>query len=392
MKICVVGSSKKFYSGLSAYTTVMANALAMQNHQVSVILLRNLVPMFLYPGRDRVGRQNTITELRSDIDVYEGMDWNSPVSWIAGRRFLEKCEPDVIIMHWWTSSVAHMQLALAGSRRKMSRKPLLLMEMHEVVDPLEESILPIKLYSRIAGRRLVRLSDGYLVHSNETKAAVAKVYGIDSSKVFVVPHGPYDNYAIEARENARRDLNLEDGFTLLNFGMVRRYKGIPLLVEAFGLLPPDVARRSKLVIAGEDWGDDPGIGSAIERSPYRDRIIFKAEFVPDEKVGKYFAAADVVVLPYERTCGSGVVSIAMAQGKPVITSDLSTMRECMDGYEAGYFFGLNDVMGLRDQMLDAFNKWDRGELPPVTAAALGWDKIVARYEDVVTELRADQCV
>jgi glycosyltransferase involved in cell wall biosynthesis len=274
----------------------------------------------------------------------------------------------------------------------MCGKPLLLLEMHEVVDPLEESILPIRMYSWIAGRCLVSACNGYVVHSRETREAVARAYGIDAAKIFVVPHGPYDNYSINATDTAKKDLNLGDGFTILNFGMLRRYKGISILVDAFGLLPAVIARKSWLVIAGEDWGDDPEIRPAIERSPFRDRIVFRAEFVPDEEVGVYFSAADVVVLPYQRTCGSGVANIALAQRKPIITTDLATMRECLDGYHGAEYFLVNDTTGLRNQILKAFERWERGEntLTPAAKTAATWERIVAGYERIVDDLRREK--
>jgi hypothetical protein len=55
MRICVVGPSKMFFSGVTAYTICLANSLAKRN-QVSVILLRNLLPRSLFPGREHVGK------------------------------------------------------------------------------------------------------------------------------------------------------------------------------------------------------------------------------------------------------------------------------------------------------------------------------------------------
>jgi len=54
-KICIVGSSKRFFSGITTHTIFLANALANRN-QVSVILLRQLLPRFLFPGREHVGK------------------------------------------------------------------------------------------------------------------------------------------------------------------------------------------------------------------------------------------------------------------------------------------------------------------------------------------------
>lgn len=96
-KICIVGSSKRFYGGLTTHTIFLANALSKRNH-VSVVLLRNLLPRFLYPGRDHIGQTNYLVDFNPGIEVYEGMDWYSPRTWHGANKFLRKHQPDAIIM------------------------------------------------------------------------------------------------------------------------------------------------------------------------------------------------------------------------------------------------------------------------------------------------------
>lgn len=391
MRICIVGSSKRFFSGISAYTIVMANAFAEQGHKVSVVLLRNLVPLFLYPGRNRVGKGEYMIDFHPDVDVYNGMDWNAPASWVKAQRFLATQKPDAIIMHWWTSSVAHMQFLLAVCRRLNGIRPKLILEMHEVVDTLEENILPIRVYSRVGGRALLSACDGYTAHSEEARQAIISAYKLAGDTIDVVPHGPYNMYGTYDREVARKELNL-NGFTILYFGMIRQYKGVSLLVRAFNKLPPELAGNMHLVIAGENWGDDTELMEVLNNSPYRDRIIFKSEFIPDENVPKYFTASDVVVLPYLRTCGSGVINIAAAQGKPVVTADLDTMTECLDGYVGARFFPVGDVDALRDRLLDAYDSWVVNGVQTYQFTGITWEAIVKKYEDIIGEMDKRQRV
>ncbi|ADY55207.1 glycosyl transferase group 1 [Syntrophobotulus glycolicus DSM 8271] len=385
MRICVIGSSKKFFSGISAYTIVMANAFAEQGHQVSVVLLRNLVPLFLYPGRERVGKGEYIMDFRPDVTVYNGMDWNAPASWFKARRFLARQNPEVIIMHWWTSSVVHMQLVLAACRRLNGLRSKLILEMHEVVDTLEEKILPIRVYSRVGGRALLRGCDGYTAHSEEARQAMIRTYQLAEDKIDVIPHGPYEIYGTPDRGLARKEMDL-DGFTVLCFGLIRQYKGVSLLVRAFNTIPPGYAANMHLVIAGEDWGDDTELRPELERSPYRDRIIFRPEFIPDERVPKLFAASDVVALPYLRTCGSGVIHIAVAQGKPVITADLDTMSECLQDYGGARFFPAGNVDALRDRLLEAYHNWVVNGVQTYQFTGMSWEAIVKKYEDIIEEM------
>lgn len=387
MKICIVGSSKKFFSGISAYTIVMANAFREQGHEASVILLRNLVPLFLYPGRERVGQGSFPVDFHPDIKVYGSMDWNSPASWAGAYKFLKEQSPDAIIMHWWTSSVAHMQTLIALSKyMHRGKKPLLILEMHEVVDPLEEKILPIRLYSRMGGKALVNLCDVITAHSNEAREAIARTYNIPRSKIYVVPHGPYDVYGIFDRQAARKELNLKGFFTVLCFGMIRQYKGVPLLIEAFNGIPEEMARNIRLVIAGEDWGDDPELLPALSVSPHREKIIFKPEFIPNDYVSKYFAAADIVVLPYTRSCGSGVVNIAVAQGKPIISSNIETLKESLAGYQGASFFPAGDVKTLRNIIMKAYSNQKSDGIKKYQFTSITWDSITNKYYFIIQGL------
>jgi glycosyltransferase involved in cell wall biosynthesis len=340
------------------------------------------VPLFLYPGKDRVGKSEHTLEFHTDINVYDGMDWNSPGTWIGAWNFMRRTKPEALIVQWWTSSVAHMLIFLALFRRLIGIKPCLVLEMHEVVDTLEESILPIRLYSRLAGRLLIKLSDVFVAHSSEAKNAINQIYHIPEEKIYVIPHGNYDFYETLDTLQSKKEMGLE-GFVILYFGMIRQYKGVPILVKAFDLLPEDIAAISNLVIAGEDWGDDPDLHQAVAGSRYKDRIVFRPQFIPDESVAQYFSASDLVVLPYLRSYGSGVANIAVAQGKPIILSNVETLYESFNRYDGSDFFPVGDSAALRDSLVNAYEKWLNGKEQRYTFQDNSWSYIIQRYEDIL---------
>jgi glycosyltransferase involved in cell wall biosynthesis len=389
MRICIVGSSTQFFSGITAHTIFLANALAKRN-QVSVILLRNLLPRFLFPGRGRVGKEQYRIDFAPEVEVYDGMDYNSPLSWLRAYRFLKKQRPQAIIMLWWSSSVAHMQLLLK-LMNSFSVRAKMILEMHEVVDPLEESILPIRLYSRVAGRRLVRGLDAYTTQSEFDKMQVARIYRIDSDMVSVIPVGLYEDYKQPIdRAVAREELGAGEEFVILYFGLIRHYKGIPCLVKAFSLLPPSTATRSRLLIVGEVWEEGEMLQELIDSSGYRSQISLVAQYVPDSMIPKYFSAADVVALPYLRASGSGVAHIAMAYGKPIIVSDVEALRESLADYQGALFFPPGDHLALRDKLLqahEALNSPKEVYYPPPQRS---WDDIAQSYEAILNRLVSEK--
>ena len=385
MKICIVGPSKYFFSGVTAHTIFLANALETNGNEVSVISLRKLLPRFLYPGKKHLNRKDYLIDFTTGIDTHEGMDWNSPRSWFRAYQFLKQRKPDAIIMLWWTSSVSHMQLFLALANR-LSIRAKLILEMHEVVDPLEEQILPIRLYSRVMGRLLMRSAEAFTAHSTSAKNQMAQIYGIAAENIFVKPFGLYENYKRDYdKDLAKRELGIKEKFVILNFGSIRKYKGISYLVKAFSTLPESIVEHSRLVIAGEDWGDDDELGKLIESCPYRQKITFNPYFVPDDMIPKYFSAADVVVLPYLRTSGSAVASIAMAYGKAVITSELETMRECLNDYRGANFTPVRNSSAITQGLLQLYERRESGD-SLLFHAKNNWGEIAKQYELLIDQL------
>ncbi len=380
-RVCIVGPSKKFLSGISYYTIRLANSLA-PDYDVSVLCFRNLLPKFMFPGSKHVGKDLASLDYRDDVKVFNGMDYNNPLTWYRAYEFLRREAPDVVVLQWWTSSVAHMHL-LIGLISAFSSKSKAVIEFHEVVDPLEESILPIRLYSRIMGRLLVRRASLYVAHSGSDKKLVAAKYRLPEGRIHVIPHGLYDQYKAISREEARKKLGLDNEYIVLTFGLIRPYKGIPNLIKAFGGLPADMASRSRLLIAGEIWEDREAVAQAIDACPYKGRIKLVDDYIPDGDIPAYFNAADVVALPYLRASQSGVAHIAMAFGKPIVVSKVGGLEESMADYQGTRFVPPGDTNALGEALLKLYGERPAAYEPPDR----GWGVVKEKYGAVISTLK-----
>ncbi|OPY27286.1 MAG: D-inositol-3-phosphate glycosyltransferase [Methanocella sp. PtaU1.Bin125] len=376
-RICVVGPSKKFLSGISYYNIRLANSLT-GRYNVSALCFRNLLPRRMFPGHKHVGKDLADVDFDPAVRAFDGMDYNNPLTWYRAFRFLRQEKPDVIVLQWWTSSVAHMHLLI--SLMSAFLKARMLIEFHEVVDPLEESILPIRLYSRVMGRWLIRRSDGYVTHSESDRKLLAEKYGMDAGRIHVLPMGLYDHHKQMDRTEARQALGIEGEDIILSFGLIRPYKGIPYLIKAFSSLPADEAQKSRLLLVGEIWEDRASVEDAIAASPYRDRITLVDRYVSDAEVAKYFSAADIVVLPYLRASQSAVAHVAMAFGKPIVVSRVGGLQESMADYEGTCFVPPADPEAIRDAIVRI-----RSERPgPFQPPKRGWDEIAAGYAAIIS--------
>lgn len=372
--VVVIGPSPRFLSGISYYTLRLSNALA-DRFQVTSLLFRHMLPQRLFPGWKRVGNDLTSLEYSEKTHVREILDWYNPITWIKASH--EFRETDVIILQWWTSSVAHMYLALLLLNFK--KKPVII-EFHEVVDPLEFSFGPIRIYARLMGRMIRRMACRYVVHSQHDRCLISTHYRIPESNIGVIPHGLYDQYPILDQDNSKRSLMVTDYFVFLFFGLIRPYKGVIHLIHAFEMLPEIIRYNSFLYIVGEAWEDHDSI-DAVQKSPVSDRIKLVNKYASDDEIPVYFSSADALVLPYTRASQSGVAHIGISYGLPIIASQVGGLAESLSGYGGTTFVQPEDVRELAHAMGQVHSMgFQRYQVP----SELKWESVALKYEKEIS--------
>jgi hypothetical protein len=189
LSVCVVGAGPRFLSGISYYTNRLVNALAAR-HRVSTLLIRQMLPTRLYPGRDRVGKSLTNFTYPVGSPVFDGIDWYWGLTLVRALGFLRRQRPEVVVLQWWTGTVLHTYLALAIAARLLRAKVVI--EFHEVLDTAELNIAPVRWYVTSCAPWLLALSHGYVVHNEFDRAALAAHYHLGERPTKIIPHGPYN--------------------------------------------------------------------------------------------------------------------------------------------------------------------------------------------------------
>ncbi|MEM2124418.1 MAG: glycosyltransferase [Methanolinea sp.] len=374
--IVVVGPSSRFLSGISYYTVRLANALS-RHFRVRAVLFRHMLPRRLFPGWRRVGEDLCSVAFEGGVDAAELLDWYNPVTWIKAATIAR--EADAVILQWWTSSVAHMYVAILCL---LPRRVPVIVEYHEVVDPLEQSLLPARMYARFLGRIVRVRATHFVVHSDADRDIVAASYGVRRERITVIPHPLYDQYPRVDKEKARESLGIAEENVILFFGLLRPYKGVKYLVRAFEELPDDVARDTRLLIVGEAWEDRESL-ARVRESPRRERITVVDRYVPDREVPLYFSAADMLVLPYTRASQSGVAHIAMAYGLPVVATRVGGLAEGMGSYPGAFLVSPGSVEELKGEILQHLP--EKKTYPPPTE--LAWESVGEKWMDLCERAR-----
>jgi glycosyltransferase involved in cell wall biosynthesis len=151
---------------------------------------------------------------------------------------------------------------------------------------------------------------------------------------------------------ARNKLKISaDRKVFLFYGTGARRKGLHLAVEALLQLPPE---SSAFLLCAGQQNPTGKIASGLEQLVQQGRghLINRYVSVAEEK--NCFAASDAVLLPYLNHFGtSGVLSRAMAAGKPIIVSDEQLLGRLTREQGLGLLFPSGDVKMLREKIRQA---------------------------------------
>ena len=194
---------------------------------------------------------------------------------------------------------------------------------------------------------LAHLAHAMVVHCRDAAQQVGQRWGVDS-KTHIVAHPNYcDVYGPEVNRGvARQGLGMcDDERVLLYFGAVRPYKGVEEAIRAFQTITDPQAR---LMIVGRPLND--AIKASISQLAAADaRIRTVFEYVPASEVARYYAAADVVVLPFKHVQTSGSALLAMSLARPVLTSAQGCLPELI-APETGLLYDPNQLGALATAM------------------------------------------
>jgi len=367
-RVLIVGPGFRFLGGLSVYTCSLANALT-DTHDVSMLLLDRLIPRRLYPGAARVGRDLTSMSYDPRAHIVGTIDWN----WGAGIRArlteqIRAAAPEVIVLQWWTAATLHTYLLIAHVGRRLGIPVVI--EFHEAQDTGEAAVPGVASYGRTVLRRLVRRCAGAIFHNQHDRELIEKALGTELFKDLpcrIAPHGPY-NHLTKAPE--ARALQGDRPARVLFFGLIRPYKGAEDLIAAIDGLTPEQAAGLEVDVVGETWENWTAPAEAIAASRYRDRIRFDNRYVSDAEAAAYFTGADMLVLPYRRGSASGPLQAAMSNGIPVILYAVGGLVEAVRDYSGATLVRPDDVVGLRQAILDVAARRGQRFTDPHTWAPL----------------------
>jgi glycosyltransferase involved in cell wall biosynthesis len=235
-----------------------------------------------------------------------------------------------------------------------------------------------------ATRRLLRKMDAVVVHSEHGAARLRDEAGVDPGRVRVIPHGAFD-YLTRQPEEAPLppELARVERPVVLFFGLLRPYKGLDVLVDAFRSVDD-----AELWIVGNPRMPTGPLHEAAGRG-----VRFVERFVTDPEIPAFFRRADLVVLPYRQIDQSGVLYTALAFGKPLLLSSVGGFPELAERHDAARLVPPGDpealAAAIEELLADPAELARLGQAAADAAAtAYSWDSIAGLTMALYRELLA----
>lgn len=223
-------------------------------------------------------------------------------------------------------------------------------------------------------RLLYRVVDAVVVHNDDQKAEVVRVFGVDPAKVHVAPLGGYALFTAPdlPQTEARAHLGVPDDVPVaLFFGTIRPSKGLEVLLEAWARVAPAMPEALLLVTGKPYKGLDTGtMMSLINELGVETSVRTRFEQVDPVDANAYYRAADVVVLPYHDIGTSGVLRYAYNSARAVIATLVGEHGALIVEGETGHLVPPGDPKVLAATLTEALA--DRPRLDAMGEAACAY--------------------
>jgi len=192
------------------------------------------------------------------------------------------------------------------------------------------------------------------IHSKLGIPEIEKHYALPREKLVIVPHGNYVGYYSDfvTRQTARKYLGVKDEeIVFLCLGMVRPYKGLDKLLNAFSIVRSRQP-NAKLIIAGKVIYPYKVEQIRSLVNAYAGVTLVPNE-VPDQELQYYFRATDATVLAYKSILTSGSIYLALSYGQPVIGPRVPAIQEVIQEGKNGISYDFTaGPQALADAMLE----------------------------------------
>lgn len=340
MKIAMIGPVHPYKGGIAHYTDLLCRALREDGNEVQLYSFKFQYPKLLYKKPQKDMKSSGFGTNDADFCIHT----LNPFNWIKVAGRIKKQKPELIILQWWHPYFAPCFWSIC----KLLRREKILFVCHNVF-PHERFPLDRLLTKWTLG------CGRYFI--TQSKMDARDLLSVKHDAVYrVTPHPTYGMFCRQgmSMQKAREQLQIDQGQrVLLFFGFVRKYKGLQYLLEAMKLLK-ERDFKVQLWVVGDFGEDKDEYVEQIRAFEIGDQVQMVQGYVPDDEVEKYFAASDLVVLPYLSATQSGIVQIAFGFEKPVLVTEVGGLPDVVTNGKTGYVVEPRSAEMIAEAIMDYY--------------------------------------
>jgi Glycosyltransferase len=258
--------------------------------------------------------------------------------WIKLIQILRKIKPDIVhITHF------HVWCIFVYLLRPIFKYKIFYGVHDNPFEPKEKPVFLMNFFEKF----FVKKADLILTYSNFMKESIKKY--VSNKTIEVLPLGIYSDLCpkFEKKFNPNKE-----SLDVLFFGRLENYKGIDTLIKAYEILKKEHL-KIKLTIAGRGK-----IDKDLENKINELSIIFKNYWISNEELCQLIENCDVLVAPYKNATQSGIISVALAYGVPIIATNVGSFSEYIKDGVNGFLIDVDDHLTLAEKIKVLYqNRW-----------------------------------
>lgn len=311
-KVLLLGPAYPFRGGIAETQNYLAQNLMALGYEVKLYTFTTQYPKLFFPGKTQFSDEKEPDQL----DIKRKVHSFNPFNWIKVARGINQLKPDYVIFRYWTPFLAPCWYGIARIIDKKIKKI-----------GLVDNWIPHE--TGFGDKTLTKMFSSQMNGFASLSNAVGDQISLDKPDLPVWrgfhPIAEQLPQAI-SREKAREKLGWpKDKKIVLFFGLIRKYKGLDLLIEGFSHAPLNHS-DTILAIVGESYEPKQKYIELIQKHKLNDRVICDFNYANTQKATFVFCASDVVAQTYISATQSGVTPLAYHYQTPLLVSDLPGLR------------------------------------------------------------------
>ncbi len=343
-KIIFVGTAHPLRGGIATFNERLSQEIIKEVEGVDLTIYSYSLqyPKILFPGKT----QYSSAEAPKGLKIISAINSMNPFNWWRVGRQIRKEKPDLVLVKYWIPFMGPNSGFILRQIKKNKHTKVIC-----VIDNMvpHEKRFGDKMFTRY----FVKPVDAFVAMSDQVMEDLSL---FDTKKPRALsPHPIYDNFGQKvSREEALKNLNLDPEYRyILFFGIIREYKGLDLLLKAFGDERLK-GKKIKLIVAGEYYEKEEKYTELIDQLGIQDQLIIENRFIPNDDVANFFCASDLVAQPYKSATQSGVTQIAYHFEISMLVTNVGGLPEIVPHNKVGYVVEQNPKE-ITDSILDFYD-------------------------------------